>query len=261
MKIFRKSRIIDDDQRLLDMIEYDFIMTPARSRNDLWCIDDIKRAKNVPNGKLTQKSPVQTVDSSFLVFAHLPPFDRSFNLHMRQTPEAISHLGFEFRKRNPLFPLMGGCTLHCAALADCLTNPTLLTEPAIDLLTWPLTRPLTRLLSYWSGHGDHLWSGTLIVLNFFKSDILSLSMWWVTFFCCFFREMRKRKITLMDLFKGEEKLVWSGGEVRSDDWEPPSGTIFDTKFIQKLILNILYKIWYKIFDTTERKIHKRPDWL
>ena len=35
MKIFRKSRIIDDDQRLLDMIEYDFIMTPARSRNDL----------------------------------------------------------------------------------------------------------------------------------------------------------------------------------------------------------------------------------
>ena len=54
-------------------------MTPARLIEFRTTFGDIQRAKNEPNGKLTRKSPAVppspdlTIDSSFLVFAHLPP--------------------------------------------------------------------------------------------------------------------------------------------------------------------------------------------
>ena len=241
---FRKSRIIEDDQRLLDMIKYDFIMTPARSRNDLWCIDDIQRAKNDPNGNLTQKSPVQTVDSSFLVFAHLPPFDRSFNLHMLETLEAISHLGFELWERNPLFRLMGGCTLHTAHCTGRLSDKSdssagagyWVIDQTIDQATDQATDQAIELLIRTQGPSLE-WQSDFSEL-FKISPLIFINVMGGVFF--YFQRNAKEKNNSNGSFQRRRKarlICWGGSQER---WLRTSG---------------------KIFDTTERKKHKGPGWL
>ena len=119
------SRIIGDDPRFLDPVLLH--MTPALLIRSMTTFDDIQRPKNYQNGNLSKKSsplprePDLTIDSSFLVCAHLPPFDRSFNLHMLQTLEAISHFQIQnFEIHFSVWWLAAHCS--SAAATDCLTN-------------------------------------------------------------------------------------------------------------------------------------------
>ena len=70
------------------------------------------------NNQAVKPAPELTSIYLFLmmVFAHLNAFDRSFNLHILQMLGTISHSCFRkcpLKKRNPLFCLMGECTLQC----------------------------------------------------------------------------------------------------------------------------------------------------